>query len=82
MHFQLSCSLCLTASCVVYMYGYAKFASFLDRDVDRRSVRLRAEGPFTSLWAYFPHCSAMCLLIALAVVNAPLLYDFTLIYKV
>ena len=31
---------------------------------------------------YFPHCSAMCVLIALAVCNAPLLYDFTLIYKV
>ena len=35
----------------------------------------------TSLWSYFSHCSAMCVLIALAVCNGPLLYDYTLIYK-
>ena len=27
------------------------------------------------------HCAAMCVLIALAVCNGPLLYDYTLIYK-
>ena len=80
--YLLASALCLTASCVVYMYGYSKFASFVEREGDRHSIRLRAEGPFTTLWSYFPHCSAMCVLIALAVVNAPLLYDFTLIYKV
>ena len=31
---------------------------------------------------YFPHTAAMCTLIALAVCNGPLLYDFTIIYKV
>ena len=40
-----------------------------------------AEGK-TSLWMYFPHTAAMCTLIALAVCNGPLLYDFTIIYKV
>ena len=39
-----------------------------------------AEGK-TSLWMYFPHTAAMCTLIALAVCNGPLLYDFTIIYK-
>ena len=30
---------------------------------------------------FFSHCAAMCVLIALAVCNGPLLYDYTLIYK-
>ena len=34
------------------------------------------------MWTYFPHTAAMCTLIALAVCNGPLLYDFTIIYKV
>ena len=34
------------------------------------------------MWMYFPHTAAMCTLIALAVCNGPLLYDFTIIYKV
>merc|ERR1719346_88294 len=29
----------------------------------------------------YSHCAAMCVLIALAVCNGPLLYDYTLIYK-
>ena len=127
------------SSCVVYMYGYHKFMTFVDSEREKHSVVL----PRTSLWddemnflpcqdilyensmlmlfnfqihikfisllknlsqnlqylystkliklknsiylrarTYFPHCSAMCVLIALAVCNAPLLYDFTLIYKV
>ena len=35
----------------------------------------------TSLWIYFPHTAALCTLIALAVCNGPLLYDFVVIYK-
>ena len=65
------------SSCVVYMYGYHKFMTFVESEREKHSVVL----PRTSLWTYFPHCSAMCVLIALAVCNAPLLYDFTLIYK-
>ena len=45
------------------------------------SVNFRVAGK-TSLWLYFPHTAAMCTLIALAVCNGPLLYDFTIIYKV
>ena len=75
---QLSSAIVCASSCVVYMYGYHKFMTFVESEREKHSVVL----PRTSLWAYFPHCAAMCVLIALAVCNAPLLYDFTLIYKV
>lgn len=75
----LSCMIVTTSSCVVYMYGYHKFMTFVESEREKHNILLR-EGK-TSLWAYFPHCSAMCVLIALAVCNAPLLYDYTLIYK-
>lgn len=50
-------------------------------ETERRKERIVLREGRTTLWAYFPHCAAMCTLIALAVCNAPLLYDFTLIYK-
>lgn len=77
--YLLTCAVSLCSSCVVYMYGYRKFAAFVEQERDRHSIRLREGG--SSLWAYFPHCSAMCALIALAVCHAPLLYDFTLVYR-
>jgi hypothetical protein len=51
--------------------------AFVETEREKHNVVL----PRTSLWAYFPHCAAMCVLIALAVCNGPILYDFTLIYK-
>jgi hypothetical protein len=53
--------------------------AFLDSEREKHSISVR-EGR-TTLWSYFAHCSAMCVLIALAVCNGPLLYDYTLIYK-
>lgn len=32
-------------------------------------------------WGYFTHCAALCILVAIGVCEAPLLYDFTLIYR-
>ena len=78
--YLLSALIVCSSSCVIYMYGYHKFMTFVETEREKHSIRLR-EGR-TSLWAYFPHCAAMCVLIALAVCNAPLLYDFTIIYKV
>lgn len=85
--YLLSSCVILTSSCVLYMYGYHKLMAFIatERDKIRHHVVVMRNnlgiGEGVSLWAYFPHCSAMCVLIALAVCNAPLLYDFTLIYK-
>ena len=54
--------------------------AFVETERIKHTIMLR-EGK-TSLWSYFSHCSAMCVLIALAVCQGPLLYDYTLIYKV
>lgn len=67
------------------MYGYQKFITFLQTEREKKSIIL-AEGVNgsllrTSLWTYFPHTAAMCTLIALAVCNGPLLYDFIVVYK-
>jgi hypothetical protein len=32
-------------------------------------------------WVYFTHCAALCILVAIGICEAPLLYDFTLIYR-
>ncbi len=75
--YLLSAAIVAASSCVLYMYGYQKFMAFVEAEREKHAVLM----PRTTLWAYFPHCSAMCVLIALAVCNGPLLYDFTLIYK-
>ena len=54
--------------------------AFVETERIKHTIMLR-EGK-TSLWSYFSHCSAMCVLIALAVCQGPLLYDYSLIYKV
>lgn len=77
--YLLGCVIVTSSSSVVYMYGYHKFVTFVGAEREKHNIILR-EGR-TSLWAYFPHCSAMCVLIALAVCNGPLLYDYTLVYK-
>ena len=77
--YLLSCIIVTASSSVIYMYGYQKFMAFLTQEREKQNIQL-AEGK-TSLWMYFPHTAAMCTLIALAVCNGPLLYDFTIIYK-
>ena len=77
--YLLSCMIVTASSSVIYMYGYQKFMAFLQTEREKKTILL-AEGK-TSLWLYFPHTAAMCTLIALAVCNGPLLYDFTIIYK-
>ena len=78
--YVLACVIVTASSCVLYMYGHGKLAAFVATERDKHSIRISSSSA-SSLWSHFPHCSAMCVLIALAVCNAPLLYDFTLIYK-
>lgn len=32
-------------------------------------------------WAYFAHCASLCFVLAVAVVKAPLMHDFSAIYR-
>jgi hypothetical protein len=76
--FVLSSILVLASSLVLYLYGYGRFNSFLRTERERRVVLGGAGGPS---WGYFTHCAALCVLLALAVCNAPLLYDYTMVYR-
>lgn len=39
------------------------------------------EGRAASGWGYFTHCAALCVLLAIAVCCAPLLHDYTVVYR-
>lgn len=44
---------------------------------DRRMISTKTG----DAWAYFAHCASLCFILALAVVKAPLMHDFSAVYK-
>lgn len=42
---------------------------------------LLKEGRDGSGWGYFTHCVALCVFLAIAICSAPLLYDYTVVYR-
>lgn len=56
-----------------------RFNAFLKTERERRVVVLK-EGRGGG-WGYFTHCAALCVLLALAVCHAPLLHDYTVVYR-
>ncbi|XP_068085891.1 protein tincar [Anabrus simplex] len=78
--FVLSNVLVLASSLVLYLYGYGRFSAFLDQERERRVIVLRHTRSGGG-WGYFTHCAALCVLLAIAVCNAPLLYDYTVVYR-
>lgn len=77
--FVLSSMLVLASSLVLYLYGYGRFNAFLRTERERRVVVLGGAGGAS--WGYFTHCAALCVLLALSVCNAPLLFDYTMVYR-
>lgn len=63
-----------------FLYKFSRLNAFLNRERARRVISLRAN--YTGKgWSYFTHCAALCVLIAMAVCQAPLLYDCTVVYR-
>lgn len=56
------------------MYGHGRLSS---RMRDRRMISTKTG----DTWAYFAHCASLCFILALAVVKAPLMHDFSAIYR-
>ncbi|XP_034950828.1 protein tincar isoform X2 [Chelonus insularis] len=79
--FALSSLLVLCSSMVTYLYAYGRFATFLEQEHERRVIISKEAHRNGSGWAYFTHCAALCVFLALTIVNAPLLYDYTVIYR-
>lgn len=70
----LSMLLVISSSLILYLYGHGRLSS---RMRDRRMISTKSGDN----WAYFAHCASLCFILALAVVKAPLMHDFSAIYK-
>lgn len=66
--------LVISSSLILYLYGHGRLSS---RVRDRRLISTKSGDN----WAYFAHCASLCFILALAVVKAPLMHDFSAIYK-
>uniref|UniRef100_A0A1B6EGG5 Protein tincar n=1 Tax=Clastoptera arizonana TaxID=38151 RepID=A0A1B6EGG5_9HEMI len=78
--FILSSVLVFNSSLVLYLYGYGRLNAFLNRERARRVISLQ-ESSAGKGWSYFTHCAALCVLVAIAVCQAPILFDCTVVYR-
>ncbi|RZF42831.1 hypothetical protein LSTR_LSTR003655, partial [Laodelphax striatellus] len=77
--FLLSTLLVTLSSMVLYLYGYGRLNAFMNRQRSRNVITLSDNVGHG--WGYFSHCAALSVLIAMAVCEAPLLYDCTIVYR-
>ncbi|XP_048264090.1 protein tincar isoform X3 [Bombus terrestris] len=78
--FALSSLLVLCSSMVMYFYAYGRFTAFLSQERERRII-LSKENRSGNGWIYFIHCTALCVFLAIAICSAPLLYDYSVVYR-
>ncbi|XP_068897552.1 protein tincar isoform X2 [Tenebrio molitor] len=77
--YMMSTLLILSSSLVLYLYGHTRFNAFLNQERERKVIMLK-EGT-SNKWSYFTHCAALCVLVSVGICNAPLLHDYTVLYK-
>ncbi|RZC10188.1 tincar [Asbolus verrucosus] len=77
--YMMSTLLILSSSLVLYLYGHTRFNAFLNQERERKVIMLK-EGS-NSKWSYFTHCAALCVLVSVGICNAPLLHDYTVLYR-
>ncbi|XP_076231257.1 transmembrane protein tincar [Calliopsis andreniformis] len=78
--FALSSLLVLCSSMVMYFYAYGRFTAFLNQERERRVI-LSKENREGNGWVYFIHCTALVVFLAIAICSAPLLYDYSVVYR-
>ncbi|XP_012223044.1 protein tincar isoform X2 [Linepithema humile] len=78
--FALSSFLVLCSSMVMYFYAHGRFTAFLNQERERRVILLR-DGREGNGWVYLPHCAALVVFLAISICGAPLLYDYTVVYR-
>lgn len=57
-----------------------RFTAFLNQERERRVI-LSKDGRDGNGWVYLPHCAALVVFLAIAICGAPLLYDYTVVYR-
>ncbi|KAL6445590.1 hypothetical protein ACFW04_000848 [Cataglyphis niger] len=78
--FALSSFLVLCSSMVMYFYAHGRFTAFLNQERERRVI-LSKDGRDGNGWVYLPHCAALVVFLAISICGAPLLYDYTVVYR-
>lgn len=63
------------------LFPLCRFASFLEQEKERSIIMAKERKINRSGWTYFTHCAALCVFLAIAICNAPLLYDYTVVYR-
>ncbi|XP_056634976.1 protein tincar [Diorhabda sublineata] len=79
--YTLSTLLVLASSIVLYFYGHTRFNAFLNQQRESKIITLKEEGTGGNLWSYFTHCAALCVLLSIGICNAPLIHDYTVVYR-
>ncbi|CAH1115016.1 unnamed protein product [Psylliodes chrysocephalus] len=77
----LSTLLVLASSIVLYFYGHTRFNAFLNQQRESKIITLKEEGGGGNVWGYFTHCAALCVLLSIGICNAPLIHDYTVVYR-
>lgn len=57
-----------------------RFTAFLNQERERRVILAKNRNDGTG-WIYFTHCTALCVFLAIAICSAPLLYDYSVVYR-
>ncbi|XP_024868298.1 protein tincar isoform X1 [Temnothorax curvispinosus] len=78
--FALLSFLVLCSSMVMYFYAHGRFTAFLNQERERRVI-LSKDGREGNGWVYLPHCAAFVVFLAIVICGAPLLYDYTVVYR-
>ncbi|XP_039315081.1 protein tincar isoform X2 [Solenopsis invicta] len=78
--FALLSFLVLCSSMVMYFYAHGRFTAFLNQERERRVI-LSKDGRGGNGWVYLPHCASFVVFLAIVICGAPLLYDYTVVYR-
>lgn len=65
---------------IFFLFFRSRLIAFLNQERERKVITLK-DSSGGSKWSYFTHCAALCVLVAVGVCNAPLLHDYTVVYR-
>ncbi|XP_069982540.1 uncharacterized protein [Penaeus vannamei] len=77
--FTASQALVLASGSVLYLYGFVKFNAFLNAEKEKYHI-LSKHGHQTP-WSYWPHCWGLTVLVVMTASAAPLVHDWTIMYR-
>ncbi|XP_023246352.1 protein tincar [Copidosoma floridanum] len=71
----------ICSSMVMYLYAYGRYATFLNQERERRVILAKESRAEDTSWTYITHPAALCVFLAIGICSAPLLYDYSVVYR-